>query len=486
MKKKGFTLIELIAVLLILAMLVLIVTPLVLSIIRKAKISADRRSVDAYGRSIEIAIANYMLDTGKSPINLDLLNIEYKGSEVVCEIKQQKYDGGIYLSKCKIKGKYVKDSSTEDGYYHYNDRDPYDYEYVDMYGKSLEEAIGLYYEENNEYPSDYKVLKTNYKGKDISCDVTINVDGSVFLTACKVLEQYVAADTYDGYYHYGYLYAIDELIRKSNPTDISTYEDGNTHQMYYFSHNATAKKPALDDYRYIGDNPNNYITFNNEMWRIIGIFKVEEEDGVFEYRIKLMKDTPLEEEIPWNSGSNANNGWTTSTLYNYLEEDYYNSLSASSKSMIKSIKTYLNSAWLPIEMSADKFYRNESGDTTYSSLYKTSIYQKIGLIYPSDYLYTFGYGIDDICFNDGYKCKSETNGVPQSSWMYDGKQVATITLTHANGYCIFNIANGGYVTYTTVSDNYSIKPVVYLSEKVKIKSGNGTIDNPYKIEMKSV
>ena len=46
---KGFTLIELIAVLVIMAIIALIVTPLVMNIIRKARISADKRSVDAYG-----------------------------------------------------------------------------------------------------------------------------------------------------------------------------------------------------------------------------------------------------------------------------------------------------------------------------------------------------------------------------------------------------------------------------------------------------
>ena len=66
-KGKGFTLIELIAVLVIMAILALIVTPLVMSIIRRARISADKRSVDAYGRSIELAIASYLLDTGKFP-----------------------------------------------------------------------------------------------------------------------------------------------------------------------------------------------------------------------------------------------------------------------------------------------------------------------------------------------------------------------------------------------------------------------------------
>lgn len=45
-KNKAFTLIELIAVLVILDILALIVTLLVMNIIRKARISADKRSID--------------------------------------------------------------------------------------------------------------------------------------------------------------------------------------------------------------------------------------------------------------------------------------------------------------------------------------------------------------------------------------------------------------------------------------------------------
>ena len=83
MKKKAFTLIELIAVLVILAILALIVTPLVMNIIRKARVSADKRSIDAYGRSVELAIANYLLDNGDFPTSIDQLTIEYLGDEVV-------------------------------------------------------------------------------------------------------------------------------------------------------------------------------------------------------------------------------------------------------------------------------------------------------------------------------------------------------------------------------------------------------------------
>ena len=64
LRRKGFTLIELIAVLVLMAILALIVTPLVLNIIRKARVAADKRSIDAYGRSIEYAITGYLIDNG--------------------------------------------------------------------------------------------------------------------------------------------------------------------------------------------------------------------------------------------------------------------------------------------------------------------------------------------------------------------------------------------------------------------------------------
>ena len=128
-KKKGFTLIELIAVLVIMAIIALIVTPLVMTIIRKAKDSAAKRSVDAYGRSIDIAIAAYILDNAEFPDSLDQLNIEYSGKEVNCEIMALNEDAGAYLSECRVGNYNVKDSSTNDGWYHYEAKNMASFDY---------------------------------------------------------------------------------------------------------------------------------------------------------------------------------------------------------------------------------------------------------------------------------------------------------------------------------------------------------------------
>ena len=106
--KKGFTLIELVAVLVIMAIIALIVTPLVMNIIRKAKIAADKRSVDAYGRSVELAIANYLLDNGDFPTEISQLTIEYSGDRVECSTTQLNSDSSVYLAGCTVAGRNVE------------------------------------------------------------------------------------------------------------------------------------------------------------------------------------------------------------------------------------------------------------------------------------------------------------------------------------------------------------------------------------------
>ena len=136
-KRNAFTLIELIGVLVIMAIIALIVTPLVMNIIRKARISADRRSIDAYGRSIELAIAGYLLDTGKFATDISQLTIEYSGDEVECETTQINADSSVYLAECKVKGRdvtnYTYGSDKFPSYKAYNIGDEVTYNNVNYY-----------------------------------------------------------------------------------------------------------------------------------------------------------------------------------------------------------------------------------------------------------------------------------------------------------------------------------------------------------------
>ena len=138
-KKSAFTLIELIAVLVIMAILALIVTPLVMNIIRKARVAADKRSIDAYGRSIELAIAGYLLDTGKFPTDVRDLTIEYSGNKVECSTTQLNSDSSVYLTGCTVAGRNVEYSYGIDKmppaptYTSYSIGDEVSYNNVDYY-----------------------------------------------------------------------------------------------------------------------------------------------------------------------------------------------------------------------------------------------------------------------------------------------------------------------------------------------------------------
>ena len=136
MRKKAFTLIELIAVLVILAILALIVTPLVMNIIRKARISADKRSIDVYGRSVELAIATYLLDNGDFPNSISDLTIEYSGDQVVCSITQLNSDSSVYITGCTVGGRtvdYVYGSDKSPSYTTYQVGDELNYNNVNYY-----------------------------------------------------------------------------------------------------------------------------------------------------------------------------------------------------------------------------------------------------------------------------------------------------------------------------------------------------------------
>ena len=191
-KNKGFTLIELIAVLVILAIIALIVTPLVLNIVRKAKDSANKRSVDAYGKSIDLAVASYLMDTGDFPTSVDQLTIEYSGKEVICGVAKLNEDSSLYLSKCSVGGVEVKDSSNKDGYYHYGTTTTYkEYKIGDIITYN---GMNFYVIENSDDMSD---SITMLKAEPLTVD-EVNTYGAGHVN------MYVTSNTSANYYQTAY------------------------------------------------------------------------------------------------------------------------------------------------------------------------------------------------------------------------------------------------------------------------------------------
>ena len=74
-------------------------------------------------------------------------------------------------------------------------------------------------------------------------------------------------------------------------------------------------------YRYEGKNPNNYVLFNNELWRVIGVFNVNTESNGTQNLVKLIRNETLD-GLAWHK--NNANIWSSATLQQQLNNGYYN------------------------------------------------------------------------------------------------------------------------------------------------------------------
>ena len=171
------------------------------------------------------------------------------------------------------------------------------------------------------------------------------------------------------------------------------------------------------------------------------------------------------------------NEWAGSTIQVYLNETYI--IDNSSQKMIDIVKWYLGGRSGSL-VDGERFYLSERSENTYSGRSK-NWNGKIGLMYPSDYIYTYSLGVDDICYNTPDSCG---NGTPLSGWIYlNNTGVGTMTHRAGNSYNIFFVSGGNVRSDGGVNTAYETRPTLYLSSKVKITSGDGSIDNVYKLSM---
>ena len=102
--RKGFTLVELLAVLIILAIILLITIPIVQKTIQDSKVSSNESSIELYGRAAEQAIEMYQLINHKDPTTFSDIEglIEYNGNRLVCNTKKINPNYTIYLTDCTV------------------------------------------------------------------------------------------------------------------------------------------------------------------------------------------------------------------------------------------------------------------------------------------------------------------------------------------------------------------------------------------------
>ena len=208
------------------------------------------------------------------------------------------------------------------------------------------------------------------------------------------------------------------------------------------------------NFRFIGKDTKNYVKFNNELWRVIGIFNTTDADGNYAKRIKIVRNDSIGGGIVWDSSSskvNSGNGvneWSQSAVMKLLNPGYENNkvihdsgseivtnnslywnktsgsclssgglstsscdftsigLSDSSKLMIDSVLWNTGAITNDTQnITPNQMYTYERGDKTGKTNFDASNYPtvdsvdrtttwfgKVGLPYPSDYVMASGNG----------------------------------------------------------------------------------------------
>jgi len=288
---------------------------------------------------------------------------------------------------------------------------------------------------------------------------------------------------------------VGELKKSGADTLIKLTDNKDNSGLYTITH---PKDPTLQigndkditEYRYRGANPKNYVTFNNEVWRIIGVFPTDDGTGKIENRIKIIKDQSIGNKF-WDTGK-SNNWARPATLNTELNTTYLNSLDSTSQSMIGNAKYYLGGYHSDPDL-IDRIYQCERKiKNGYCSSYSAECYYygtnpnswvgKLGLMYASDY----GYAASDECTQSLYFYNNAT--CKNNNWLFNSKDQWLMLQFSMGNDIIFNVAWTGGVSFNDDSDGtyamvnvfkYAVRPVLYLIPSVQITGGDGTSSNPY-------
>ena len=239
--------------------------------------------------------------------------------------------------------------------------------------------------------------------------------------------------------------------------------------------------------RYIGADPNNYVSFNGELWRIIGVFNnIDNGSGTKETRLKIIKDEPYSTGMAWDT--NNVNDWTTASLQEELNTTYLNSIQSPYKEMISNAKWNLGGSSTYNDVTASMFYERERGTTVYTGR-PTTWTGQIGLMYPSDY----GYATSGGSITDRASClakelynwdSSSYSDCKNNDWLYESlNNQWTLTPKSDNSNYVFRVDSHGHVSYNYAYYIYAVSPALYLSSNVKISGGDGSVSSPFELSL---
>ena len=269
--------------------------------------------------------------------------------------------------------------------------------------------------------------------------------------------------------------------------------------------------------RYIGADPNNYVTFNNETWRIIGVFNnIDDGLGNKETRVKIIRDEPIG-QYSWDNKANGvgssisdygSNDWSDSALQIVLNSGaYYNrtsgecpygqngattscdfsesGLTEEAKAMISNAVWNLGGVSSIVNLTSI-FYTSERGTTVYTGR-PTKWTGQIGLMYPSDYGYATSGGSTgrDTCLSYNLSSWSGTSDCYNSDWLYNSSNTQwTLTTISASSINVSDVNSiGGMNNPSANNPHNAVSPVLYLSSNVKISRGDGSSSNPFTLSL---
>ena len=277
------------------------------------------------------------------------------------------------------------------------------------------------------------------------------------------------------------------------------------------------------EYRYIGAEVNNYVKFNNDLYRIIGVFD-SNSHGKSGEMVKLIRSRPLG-GYSWGVYNSSNTSGTYSSYKNdwtgkatkskanlnvLFNEYFYNKTDTSSTygdcanwtyyyannsyktkdcsnlityGIDASYRGYIeNATWYlygsGTSQSKQNWYLCERGGNSCTpsgpSTGDTSVTSKIGLMYLSDYLYASGY-YSNADTNPQYK-----SYYSNKNWLYKGYEW-TLTPYASSDYRAWSVTWGGYASEGNSDESFGSRPTFYLKSSVYVTGGNGSFDNPYTI-----
>lgn len=258
----------------------------------------------------------------------------------------------------------------------------------------------------------------------------------------------------------------------------------------------------FENYRYYGANPNNYVYFNCddysnqssstcEVWRIIGVFN----NGILTHQIKIIRNESIGTYQTTEVGNEEIGAFTDSYLSYTLnneagskEATYWSRTLGTcnlntnykcdfSKTGLKNTTTrdlISNVSWfIPNSIEGDlypnKLHQGEiDGSTTAGEM--------ISIMYKSDYGYA----------TDIRKCNIQVNlynssECTENNWLFLGSREWIMGTTENNYYKAYIVAENGAVGTYSLTSEANVRPTLYLKTEQTIKSGTGTLADPYQL-----